>query len=261
MRKALFIAVAWLCLLTPAVASAKTQIASAGNVRAALSWRGQSQQVKDMHLTISQAGKVVYDQPVTAADCMGRCGPGAPTGKSVRVLDLDGNGGLEVVVDLYSQGAHCCFIDQVFSPSAALGTWVVTQRDFQNSGAALKDLNRNGQTEFVSADNAFAYAFTDFAQSGLPIQIFRFSMLSFVNVTRRYPALIRKDAHLWWGAYLSDHDSGRVGLIAAWTADEYNLGRRASADKTLAKQVSEHRISARFVKQLNAFLKRNGYTR
>jgi hypothetical protein len=263
MRKAVSIAVAVFCLLAPAAASASatTQTASAGDVIATLSWRGQSPLVTDMHLTISQAGTVVYNQPVSSKPCGAYCGPGAASGKSVQVLGLTGNGELEVVLDLYSQGAHCCFIDQVFSPSAALGTYVLKQRDFVNSGADLRDLDHNGQTEFVSANNAFAYEFTDFAESGLPIQIFKFTGLRFVDVTRDYQSLIREDASLWWHAYRSDRDSGRVGLIAAWAADEYNLGKASSARRTLTQQVSEHRISARFVKRLEAFLKRNGYTR
>jgi hypothetical protein len=261
MGKAVSIAVAVFCLLAPAVASASTQTASAGDVTATVSWRGQNPTVTDMHLTISRAGTVVYNQPVSSNACGAYCGPGGAGGKSVQVLDLTADGELEVVLDLYSQGAHCCFIDQVFSPSAALGTYVLTQRDFVNSGAALRDLGHNGQTEFVSADNAFAYEFTDFAESGLPIQIFKFTGLKFVDVTRDYPSLIRKDANLWWHAYRSDRDSGRVGLIAAWAADEYNLGKASGARRTLTQQVSEHRISARFVKRLEAFLKRNGYTR
>lgn len=264
MRRVIPIALAAACLWLPAVAGAAkttTQTASGGDVTATLTFNGRDPQVSKMRLSITQSGTVVYDQPVTAPDCSTMCGPGAASGKSVQVLDLDGNGEMEVVLELFSQGAHCCFIDQVFAPSAALGSYVVTQRDFQNSGAALKDLNHDGQTEFVSADNAFAYAFTDFAESGLPIQIFKFSSLSFVNVTRRYPALIRRDARVWWHAYLSDHDSGRVGLIAAWVADEYNLGRAAGARRTLAKQVAEQHISAHFVRRLKAFLRRSGYVR
>jgi hypothetical protein len=261
MRRALAIAVAVVCLLAPAVADARTQTASAGNVTATLGWQGQNPLVTDMHLTIAQAGTVVYNQPVSAKLCGRHCGPGGVSGNSVQVLDLSGNGELEIVLDLYSQGAHCCFIDQVFSPSAALGTYVLTQKDFVNSGAALRDLDHNGQTEFVSADNAFAYEFTDFAESGLPIQIFKFTGLQFVDVTRDYPSLIRKDANLWWHAYRSDPDGGRVGLIAAWAADEYNLGGGANARRTLAEQVSARRISARFIERLTAFLKRNGYPR
>ncbi len=261
MRKALLLVTCCSCLIAPAVASAKTQTASAGGVTATLTYKGQDPQVTDMRLSIAQAGKVLYDNPVTATECASLCGPGAFTGKSIHVLDLDANGELEVLLQLYSQGAHCCFIDEVFSPSAALGSYAMTQFDFQNSGAELKDLNHNGQTEFVSADNAFAYAFTNFAESGMPIEIFKFSGLEFVNVTRAYPSLIRNDANVWWHAYRKDPDSGRVGLIAAWAADEYNLGRGAVASKTLAEQVSEHRISAGFVERLKAFLKRYGYIR
>ncbi len=138
---------------------------------------------------------------------------------------------------------------------------MLTQHDFLNSAAALRDLDHNGRTEFVTSDNAFAYEFTDFAESGMPLQILNFSGLAFDNVTRRYPKLIRNDARLWWRAYLSDNDSGRVGLVAAWAGDEYNLGRGHAAAATLAKQASEHHISARFVKRLRAFLKRHGYIR
>jgi hypothetical protein len=267
-RKLLSIPVATLCLLACAVAGAQTQpaiahtqTATAGDVTATLSWQGQDPLVKDLRLEIWQAGTVAYNQPVTSNACGSLCGPAGTSvsSKSVQVLDLSSNGELEVLVQLYSQGAHCCFVDQVFSPSAALGGYVMTQRNFENSDAALRDSNHNGQTEFVSANNAFAYEFTDFAESGMPIQIFKLISLKFVDVTRAYPSLIRKDANLWWHAYRRDPDSGRVGLIAAWAADEYNLGRGRAASRTLAAQVSARRISARFVKRLKSFLKRTGY--
>jgi hypothetical protein len=262
-RKALFVAIASLCLLVPAAASAHSQTASAGNVTATLTWQGQDPLVRHLRLSISESGTVVYDHPVTSTACGSHCGPDGTgsAGNPVQLLDLAGNGQLDVVVQLYSQGAHCCFVDQVFSPSPAPGGYAMTEYNFENSGALMRDLNHDGRTEFVSANNAFAYEFTDFAESGMPIQIFSFSGLRFVDVTRSYPSLIRRDASQWWRAYKRDMDSGRVGLIAAWAADEYNLGDGRSASTTLAAQVSAHRISARFVRRLRSFLRRTGYTR
>lgn len=259
MRKVTTILVLFGSLLVPAAATATTQTVSSGDVTATFSFTGKPPLVKHERLEISQSGSVVYDQPVNLPGCSPYCGPGAVKGNSVHVLDLDGTGQLDVVLELFSGGAHCCFYDQVFSPGAPTGSWVVATRDFENSGAALEDLNHNGRTEFLTADNAFAYTFTDFAESGLPIQVLSFSGGAFHNITRSYPSLIRKDAAVWWKAYLSDHDSGRVGLIAAWAADEYNLRKAGSARRTLARQVSKHHITAHFVKRLETFLKSHGY--
>ena len=131
-----------------------------------------------------------------------------------------------------------------------------------------------GTTDFVSADDYFAYEFTDFAASGLPIEIFSFSNGSFHNVTRRFPTLIAKDATVWLQAFhaqASSHYQDSVGVAAAWAADEDMLGHATAVKNFLAAQLKAGHLNsalspiepggARFVTVLQAFLQKHGYTK
>jgi hypothetical protein len=72
----------------------------------------------------------------------------------VHVVDLAGDGTLEVVVDRWSGGADCCEIEQVYTPSAALSSYVLSERNFGNHGATLARLGPGTGCEFVSGDSA-----------------------------------------------------------------------------------------------------------
>jgi len=47
-----------------------------------------------------------------------------------------------------------------------------TERNFGDPGVKMDSIGADGAVDFVSANDAFAYAFTDYAASGVPIQIF-----------------------------------------------------------------------------------------
>jgi hypothetical protein len=222
-------------------------------------------------LSITRNGTVVYDQPVRASGCAARCTDvPVPPGKSpLHVLDLDRNGEPEAVLGLFSGGASCCFIDQVFSYNPAARTYVRSQHDFLNAGATLTRLS--GRWVFKSGDSRITESgFTDTADSGTPIQIWRFAARRFTDVTRRYPALIRADAAMWMRLF-NHHLSNGVGLIAAWAADEDLLGQSAMVDSTLRSLAAQdklrtplglpHDSATVFVAQLEKLLHKLGYAR
>lgn len=276
MRRTLLITIglALLALSVPASALATTQTASGAGVTATFTFTGKVPNYSGLHLTIARSGSVLYDQPIRSKTCAKFCAPGAIGAKesSVQVIDLDHTGEPNVVLDLFSGGAHCCSIEQVFTFDPATMTYAVSEHDFGDPGARIEDLNHDGHYEFVTADDRFAYAFTDYAASGLPLQILTFSGNRFRDVTNRYPALIRKDAASWLKAFRGtarQHYADSVGVIAAWAADEYRLGKRASANRFLHQQArARHLRSAlsppepsgeKFVAALQRFLRRHGY--
>jgi hypothetical protein len=253
-------------------AFARTQTASSGNLTATFRFSGKYPNYSGERITIAQGGNVLYDQPVNSHLCGAACAPGAPDVKqsSVRVLDLEQNGQPDVVLDLFSGGAHCCSIEQIFSFAPATMTYVKTERNFGNPGVRIVDLNRDGRYEFLTADDSFAYRFTDFAASGLPIQILTFANRHFTGVTRRYPKLIAKDAAVWLGLFRQHYDDS-VGFIAAWAADEYLLGHGKRVRRYLARQLKAGHLNSalspeepggrRFVTILQNFLRERGYRR
>jgi hypothetical protein len=255
-------------------ASAATQTASSGNVSATFTFSGTYPNYTDESLAIAQSGQVLYNQPVTANPCGGQCAPGSTSAKqpSVQVLDLEHDGQPDVVLDLFSGGAHCCSIAEIFSFDPGTMTYVRTQRDFGDPGDQIVDLDHNGRYEFLTADDSFAYEFTDFAASGLPIQILTFAGDRFHNVTRSYPQLIAKDAAGWLKAFKSmakQHYSDSVGVIAAWAADEDLLGHSKLVTRYLNQQARAGHLNSplspveadgrKFVSNLQRFLRRHGY--
>lgn len=259
--------------LAPA-ALATTQTASQGAVTATFSYTGHYPNYSALDLSITKSGVVLYHQAVHSKACGKFCAPGATGAKasSVQVIDLDHIGQPNVVLNLYTGGAHCCSVQQIFTFDPGTMTYAETERDFGDPGARIEDLNHDGRFEFVTADDRFAYAFTDFAASGLPLQILTFTGSRFQDVTNSYPALIRKDAATWLKAYRQldhGHDIDSVGVIAAWAADEYRLGKAAAANRYLHQQANAGHLKSalggsvpqgqKFVAKLQTFLRRHGY--
>jgi hypothetical protein len=262
-------------VLAPA-ALATTETATSGAVTATFTYTGQFPNFSGQHLTIAQSGTVLYDQAVTAVGCGSGCAPGniGTKASAVHVIDLDHTGQPNVVLDLFTGGAHCCSIEQVFTFDPGTNTYVKAERDFGDPGERTKDLNHDEHFEFVTADDAFAYAFTDFAASGLPLQILTFSGGRFTDVTNSFKPLVRKDAAFWLKTFkhmARQHFEDSVGVIAAWAADEYRLGKSAAANRYLHQQARAGHLNSplgrsvaqgqKFVARLLRFLRRHGYGR
>ena len=252
-----------------------TQSATMAGVRATFTYRGTYPEGRNPSLTITRQGVILFKGPVTSAWCGNACWPNTieAKDKAVHVVRLQAGKTPDVVLDLYSGGAHCCSIEQVYSIGATSKVRKV-ERNFGDPGARLERIGVGGTTDFVSADDYFAYEFTDFAASGLPIEIFSFSNGSFHNVTRRFPTLIAKDATVWlqvFHAQASSHYQDSVGVAAAWAADEDMLGHATAVKNFLAAQLKAGHLNgasppiepggARFVTVLQAFLQKHGYTK
>lgn len=247
------------------------QTATAGGVAATFTFRGSAPLVKDAHLTIVSGGQKVYDRNVTSPACGTQCGPGAVANgaPSIRFVPLETGGAPDLVLELYSGGANCCFVDQVFSPDPSTGTYVKTEHNFASAGALVKRLAPDHRFAFVSADDSFKYEFTDGADSGEPIQIWHFAPGSFIDVTRQHPGLIRDDASFWLRLF-NHHLSNGVGLIAAWAADQELLGHDRLVQSTLRTEAARGQLrdgtsgiasGRRFISALNRFLSRQRYKR
>jgi hypothetical protein len=160
---------------------------------------------------------------------------------SLRVVDLDGDGEPEVVVDLYTGGAHCCFISEVLRWTGA--GYAATTRNWADSGYTLEVGAGGAAATFVTADARFAYAFASFADSAFPVQLLNFRAGSWEDVTVAHPESIRADISRLAKAYRKRR-KGRyaLGILAAWVADEYRIGHRARADRFVAGELRAGRL-------------------
>ena len=196
--------------------------ASAGGpirVHATISYTKRDGVIQRARLRIARGGALRLSTEV------GRLANGRADLLGLRVRDLDGDGEPEVVLDLYTRGAHCCWESVVYRYAA--GGYRPGLHRWGNVSYRLTDLDGDGRPELRSADDRFAYVFTSFATSYFPLRVWHYRHGRFVDVTRRFPGAVRADAARLWTRYLHEraqHAEVR-GVLAAWLADEYRLGR------------------------------------
>ena len=162
-----------------------------------------------------------------------------PAAPAVQVVDLEHTGDPDVVLDLYSGGAHCCTVVQVFSLDPGTMTYVQDRASLRRSRRSDRRPEPRRAFEFLTADDSFAYEFTDYAASGLPIEILTFAGGHFTDVTRTYPRPRGQGRQVWLKAFKGmarDHYSDSVGVIAAWAADEDLLGHVKLVNRYLHQQ-------------------------
>jgi hypothetical protein len=269
-RLAPLAAVLALALLPAAPAAARTETASSGPVTATFTFkRVDDLRYRHLHLTVQRDGITVFDRAARTPDCAEPfCVPGGGLqGPSVRVADLDGDGPPDVLLDLFTGGAHCCVESELVALTADGGVRRVVH-GWGDGGYRLSDLDGDGLSEFVSADDRFAYAFTAYAFSALPLQILSFRGGSFADVTAAYPGRVRADARRWRREYRrTKADAYPQGVVAAWAADRSRLGDRAAALRFVRAQARHGKLRAamgrgravHFAARLGRVLRRWGY--
>ncbi|MUL39208.1 hypothetical protein [Gloeocapsopsis dulcis] len=143
----------------------------------------------------------------------------------VSLKDLDGNGMPEVVVRTFSGGAHCCNNYTVYTQQN--NQLLKAEKGFLDiRGGSFQDLNRDEKLEFVSVDNSFLYAFSSYAGSFPPSQIYTFTNGKFENVTRRYTQHLKSHAWEMYQIFLqSKKEQYEVnGILAGYVAQKILLG-------------------------------------
>jgi hypothetical protein len=276
-RRAVAAAAVLALAVLPGAASADdagSLTASAGAVQATLTWDKAEFGVANPRLAIVRGGATLFDaSPVASSDSCrdGYCSFLA-SGKrksALQVVDLNGDGEPEVLVDAYSGGAHCCALTEIL---AFNGTgYGVTEAYWGNTGYELQDLDVDGKPELVGYDDAFAGAFSSFAASFFPPRVVDYDPSvkgALRDVTDHFVALIRKNQrqalHALKRARRQHYET--LGIVAAYVADMYLIGDNDAVRpylKRARKRGDLRTISGRaprsFERQLLAFLKKQGY--
>ena len=224
-----------------------------------------------LRLSVVHLGKRVFDMPVKSS--LFPAGAGTASGlkpSSVSFHDLNADGTPSFALVLWTGGAHCCYLDQIFDFSYRPAH--KTEIDFRDTGARAA-IAASCRAILQSADDRFDYAFTDYADSASPIQIWQYRTGGLVDTTRSFPALISSDAAHWWSRYLatrtSTNDNDVRGILAAWAADESLLGEGAAAEAKLRQIAAGGDLDhgsgapkgATYVATLWRFLGSHGYLR
>lgn len=251
----------------------KSETATSGDVQATISWR----MVKGeggfrVRILVTRAGRRVLDErvPPLPRDHVGAVWPGVFGGrKSVVVKDLDGDAEPEIVLDVHWGGVHCCWWSRVYRWREDLEKYVPIHHFWGDGAYRLADLDEDRLQEFVTADTRFAYAFSSFAESSFPLQVWTYRSGRFIDTTRDYPGLIREDAAKQWRWRVVAHRKhwNELGVLAAWTADQCLLGRGDEAFARLRRLIAAGALGddgwgslAGYVPKLRTFLQRNGYS-
>lgn len=232
-------------------------------VRATLTFEKRGYQFSRLRLEITRNGATWRSGPLGSAFIL------KPL---VHVRDLDADGEPEVWLDVYSGGAHCCLDSRFFRWLPSRRAYGSTKHAWRDIGYRRLRLDRDSRPELVSADARFGYEFTAFAASAFPIQVWRFDRGRLVDVTRDFPSRIERDAEELWRLYrrFSGGRDDPRGVLAAWVADQYLLGRGDQAWATLERLRARGAFGPRpdlagwpqgkaYLRALRAFLVKLGY--
>ncbi len=214
-----------------------TETVADGTTHAQLTYldRGSSveffRRFADFTLTVKRDGKTLLHTKLGAPDDMPANALVAHA-KSVAVARLDRDAAPDVDVTFYTGGAHCCFLSVLYLSGGHASSYTRRVKWWGDPLPSLVDLNKSGVTELKSVDDRFAYAFTDYADSAMPVQVWSYADGRANDITRQFPSLVRQDAARQWQAYLSRRSRrlGSVrGILAAYLADESMLGAQDAA--------------------------------
>src|SRR4051794_27823978 len=183
----------------PASAATRTETDSAGQVTASFTYQYKktsfgSSDFSRLHLTIDREGARMLDSDVGEEQCKGCFAwPASQATKglsSVTVRDLDADGEPEVLLDLYSGGANCCWYSDSWRFDNGQNRYVQKLlRPGLSFPYTLKDLDKNGIPEFRSVDYRFAYKYGSNVDTPRPLRIFDWKAGKLVDVTRRFRTL------------------------------------------------------------------------
>jgi hypothetical protein len=258
-----------------------TETASAGAVSATLETTMLSPaQAGSVRLTIVREGQTVL-AGVSLGDLCDGCEGAYPIGvgggdpSSLVIRDLTGDGEPEVLVDLYTGGAHCCSVTAIYGWDTATSTYRSTVRFWGDPGYRIADAKGGGGPELVSADGRFAYAFCAYVCSGMPVQVFRYRDFGLVDVTRERPGRVRADLRRLRGSIREIRRAPRderftlKGLLPALCADLYLLRRGAQCRAELRRALRRGELARqevdlapsgrRYVRSVLRFLHTTGY--
>lgn len=249
-------------------ANAVNKIAESGNVRAEISYdQGEDAfQVFNLSLKISRGGKVVFNQEIPRKGQQYDRPFFREENPQSWLQDLDGDREPEIIIPLFTGGAHCCVYSVIYRYEPASQQYTYITHDWGDAGGtpSIKDLDNDGIPEFDSGDTRFAYAFTAYAFSAFPPRIWQYRQGRMNDVTRNFPQEIYSHATRLWQNYETRKreyrdDPGIVrGVLAAYLATKYLLGQQEDGWQRL-QQAYQHSDRNSFFADLREFMEKTGY--
>jgi len=266
----------------------RTETQTSGTVTATLTYTlKRFNQATDVRLAVTRGGvpATLPEDGDVGAGCR-FCRGAAPIGglsegeggepvSSLTLADLTGDGDPEILVDLFTGGAHCCSVSVIYGWDPALNAYRRLNQLWGDPGYSLADLPGGAGQELVTFDDRFAYAFCAYVCSAMPEQIWRYQDFGLVDVTREYPDRIRADLRSLRGTLREarrHRDEGFTikGILPAICADLYLLdhGSRCRRELNAARRRGElkkmpgdiaGKYGRAYIRAVLAFLTKTGY--
>lgn len=145
---------------------------------------------------------------------------------AVRVVDVTGDGEAEVLVDIYTGGAHCCSVSYVAWRADRSPRYRMRGVRWGNIAPSLIDVNADGALEFVGVDDRFAYAFGPYAVAEFPARVWSLAKDGPAVTTPRYHSYAMAAMRSSWSIFLAHRRRGdpTMGALAAYLANASNVG-------------------------------------
>ncbi|RQH18901.1 S-layer homology domain-containing protein [Okeania hirsuta] len=227
--------------------------------------------VSNLNLKIIRDGEIILNEPIPVKSLAGDSESDTEmevlAGRFVKVqlLDLDGNGESEVLVDLVTINNSDVVFDSgtyslIYLYEATRNKYSMLRHFWGNVNYRLTDLDQDNIPEFKSVDGRFAKVFSNINDARFPIRIWQYRQGEMVDVTRQYPVQINTSAsELWLEFYQRSSQNQNVkGVLAAYLANKYLLGQKEDGWKLIEKvyQNSDREV---YFDSLRQFLVDKGY--
>lgn len=247
-----------------------TEISESGKVRAEVSFVKEAENAKNIRIKIIRDGQTSLEEPVLiptrslADNPDKKASDDISEGRllSLRVRDLDGDKEPEVLADLVStkSGVRCCNYSFIYRYESATKKYTHLKHFWGNVSYEIVDYGKNDIPEFKSLDGRFAEAFTNYADSRLPLQIWQYRQGKMLDVTKQYPVQVYTNScELWLESNKRLSENGEAkGMLAAYMANQYVLGQEVESWQLL-ERVYQGRDRTQFFGKLREFLVSTGY--
>ena len=262
----------------PTAAGADTDRVSGGGVEATLSYQEAEVGFRDVRITVTRNGtRLVNEAGPRHPRCNGAGCQYWPLNarvgrRSIFLRNLDRDTEPEVLAEFFTGGANCCLASRIYDFDPRRGAYRRIDRNWNTaSHRGARDLDRDGAAEFLSRDSRFKFRYGCNACTPEPVRVFRLREGRLRDVTRRFPALVRRDLRDLGRLYRRVRTDRLVarGVLAALTADRYLLGRAREARRGLRRALRRGELRGTrfdgapdgraYIRSLLRFLRRIGY--
>lgn len=227
--------------------------------------------VSNLNLKIIRDGEIILNEPIPVKSLVNDSESDTEievlAGKFVKVqlLDLDGNGESEVLVDLMTINNSDVVFDSgtysfIYLYEPTRNKYSMLRHFWGNVNYRLTDLDKDNIPEFKSVDSRFANIFSNRNDERFPIRIWQYRQGEMLDVTKQYPVEINTSAsELWLEFYQRSSKNQNVkGVLAAYLANKYLLDQKEDGWKLIEKvyQKSDREV---YFNNLRQFLTDKGY--